>query len=216
MEVYSAMCDRAEENVTLQRRVHMLLDECVRVWQVPGEEERQKEVEGIIIAWTRCVGVSITEEREWGRMLLEGISDLCAGRNPQADLGVGVEQLLTTLLGMLGKSVDGMMGGGEGYGSGRSNATGVKGPPVSLLPLLRAGNGFLLRRDRSVKKLAEVEDELKGTAVGEYVQAVDWLMGGVGVGSAAAEQAKGYVEVAGWIEEVVLAIQAKWGDGLGS
>lgn len=210
------MCDRAEQNLTLQRRVHQLLDECVKVWHVPGEEERQKEVEGLIIAWTRSVGVSSAEEREWGKMLEEGISDLCAGKSDQADLGLAMEQLLTTLLGMLGKSVDAMMGGGEGWGSGRSNSTGVKGPPVSLLPVLRSGNGFLLRRDQSVKKLAEVEDELKGIAVGEYVQAVDWLMGGVGVGSSAAEQAKGYVEVAAWIEEQILAIQAKWGDGLGS
>jgi hypothetical protein len=214
MEIYSTLCDRAEENVTFQHRGRSLVDECVNVWNVPDEEERGKEIEGLIIGWTRSVGGPARDEAEWGRMLEEGVEDLCAGGNGQ--LGPAMEQLLGALLGMLGKAADGMMDGGEGWGAlTKSRRAGVRAPPVSLLPLLNSSGGILLRQDRTIKRLAQIEDELKGTAVGEYVQAIEALMGGVGVGSAAAEQAKGYVEVAGWIEGVVSGIQAKWHDGLG-
>jgi hypothetical protein len=214
MELYSAICDRAEENVTLHRRAYALVDECVKVWAVPGEEEREKEVEGLIIAWTRSVGVSSKDEEVWGKMLEDGVGDLCAGR--QQGLSVGMDQLLSALLSMLGQSVAGMMGGGEGWGGrNKSKADGISGPPVSLLPLLLSGNGVLLRQPRAMQKLDEVRDEVKGMAVGEYVQAVEWLMGGMCASGGAAEQAKGFFEVAEWIEGVVGGIHAKWGVGLG-
>lgn len=215
MEIYSVLSDRAEENVTLQRRAHAIVDECVKIWNVPGEEERQKEVEGLIIAWTRYVGISAKEEKEWGKMLEEGVGDLCAGQDDQASLRAGMDELLTALLGLVSKSAAGMMGGGEGWSGQGKSGDGVQAPPVSLLPLLRSGDGVFLRQARTSKRLAEISDELKGSAVGEYVQAVEWLMGGMGMSSATAEQAKGYVEVAEWIEGVVEGIQRKWANGLG-
>lgn len=200
LEVYSHLCEKAEENLTLQPRAQALVDECVKVWAVPGEFEREKEVEGVIIAWTRSVGKR--DEGVWGELLEEGVGDLCAG----GKRGMAMDNLLNALLAMLGKATEGLLV------DMAKPKTSIRAPPASILPLLLGGEGVFIDNEETKRRLAELTDEVKGGAVGAYVEAVGTYMGGMGGGS---ERVEGYRKVAEWIQGVVEGLRKNWGDGLG-
>ncbi len=191
-----------------------LVEKCREIWGIASRREKEKEVEGLIARWGESIGTR--EETECGKSVAEGVKDLSFGLRESVPLPPVLASLLSVLLALLSTSITSIF---------PTTSVPPPPPPPSLLPILYAGSDVFLTTPEAARTLSELSDELKATAVGEYVAAVGHMMGGVGqngdtvrkTGQSGKDQmVEGFEKVAAWMEKEIVNVRKAWGGGLGA
>ena len=212
-EAFARLSIRAKE-VGSRSKARDLLQRCRDIWGIASRKEKEQELESMIPQWTKSIGSR--EEPEWARIIAEGVQDLCFGLSKGDQLPSVLAEILDILLKMLSTAITSIF---------PITSLPSPAPPSSLSIILGAAPSVMLTRIQAVQTLAELTDELKAAAVGEYVVAVGQMMGGVGqdgqairkIGQSGKDQMiEGFEDVAIWMEKSIVNVRKSWGDGLGS
>lgn len=213
VEVFARLTQKSGE-AGHNARNRDLVERCREVWGITSRREKERELEGVIKRWSDTIGTR--EEIEWGKTVAEGVRDLLASMGSGEPLPPVLQALLGNLLALLKTSV----------GSIFPLESICSPPSPSMLHILKTTGPALLAEAGAKKTIAELGDEIKGGAVGEYVMIAGDTMGGMdgmnggamrNVGDSGKDRVVEGFETAGrWIEEEIGSIRKIWGNGLGS
>lgn len=199
-EVFARLVARSGE-AGHNGRTRDLVERCREIWGIASRRDKEKEIENIMPRWRESIGTQ--EEAHWGKILGEAVKDLSHGISPDEQLPPVMSDLLNNLLSLVTSSVTAIF---------PSNSVPPR-PSPSLLPLLNAAPQHFCSKVNGQQRLNDIVDELKGAAVGEYVQAVGNYTDGMG-GGESSSLVEGYEAVAKWIEKEVNDVRRVWGRGV--
>lgn len=212
-EVFARLTVRAGE-AGHNTKTRDLVEKCRDIWGIASRREKEKELEGLVVRWGESIGTR--EEVECGRSVAEGVKDLSIGIADWDPLPPVLTSLLGELLALLSTYIVSIF---------PTTSVPPRTPPPSILPILSSTPDILLTSPQAVRTLSELSNEIKATAVGEYVSAVGHMMGGVGqdgdavrrTGESGKDQmVEGFEKVAVWMDKEISGVRKAWGNALGS
>nr|XP_019009601.1 cytoplasmic protein [Kwoniella pini CBS 10737]OCF48382.1 cytoplasmic protein [Kwoniella pini CBS 10737] len=215
IEVFGKLASKSAE-LGHSTRTRDLLEKCRDIWGIASRREKEKELETIIGRWGETIGTGRQEEIQLSKNIAETVKLLSYGVRPSDPLSPILSELLSTLLSLINTSLLAIF---------PTTSSLPPAPPPSLLIIFNAAPALFEGQSHAQKVLENTSDELKGAAIGEYVQAVEYLTGGVGqqddglrkVGSSGKDKLiEGFENVAGWIYNEIINVKKVWGKGLGS
>ncbi|WVR09258.1 hypothetical protein IAU60_006323 [Kwoniella sp. DSM 27419] len=211
VEVFGRLATKAGE-AGHSTRTRDLVERCRDVWGIASRREKEKEMEGLAKRWADSIGSK--EEVAHGRAVADGVKLMSYGQRPTDPLPPVMTDLLNTLMSLVTTSVQDIF---------PTTSAAVRPPPPSLLIIFNASPSSFTSQPQAAKTLENTSDELKGAAIGEYVQAVEHLTGGIGqpddglrmIGASGKDaRVEGFEKVALWMEKEVSGIKKAWGRGL--
>nr|XP_018258943.1 cytoplasmic protein [Kwoniella dejecticola CBS 10117]OBR81101.1 cytoplasmic protein [Kwoniella dejecticola CBS 10117] len=215
IEVFGRLASKSAE-VGHSTKTRDLLEKCRDIWGIASRREKEKELESIIKRWGDTIGSGRQEEVQLSKNIAETVKLLSYGVRSNDPLSPILSELLSTLLSLINTSLLAIF---------PTTSSPPPAPPPSLLIIFNAAPTMFEGQPYAQKILGDASDELKGAAIGEYVQAVEYLTGGVGqqddglrqVGSSGKDKLiEGFENVAGWIYKEITDVKRVWGKGLGS
>lgn len=213
VEVFGRLAARAAE-AGHGSKTRDLLERCREVWGISSKREKEKEIEEIIARWEGSIGTR--EELSIAKNIADGIGLIAVGLRPGDPLPAVLSQVLKRLLDMASKSLANIF---------PTTSSVPPAPPPSLLLIFNSSPELFASQPEATKVLDRLSDEIKGSAIAEYVAAVNNYLGGVGmlddqilkVGDSDKDPVvEGLEKVATWMEREVSNVKKIWGRGLKS
>lgn len=211
VEVFGRLAARAAE-AGHGSKTRDLLERCREVWGISSKREKEKEIEEIIARWEGSIGTR--EELSIAKNIADGIGLISVGLRPGDPLPAVLSQVLKRLLDMASKSLANIF---------PTTSSVPPAPPPSLLLIFNSSPELFASQPEATKVLDRLSDEIKGSAIAEYVAAVNNYLGGVGmrddqilkVGDSDKDPVvEGLEKVAMWMEREVSNVKKIWGRGL--
>nr|XP_019047884.1 cytoplasmic protein [Kwoniella bestiolae CBS 10118]OCF26814.1 cytoplasmic protein [Kwoniella bestiolae CBS 10118] len=213
VEVFGRLATRSVEVVGHSTKSRDLLERCRDIWGIASRREKEKELEVTLKRWGDSIGTK--DEVNYAKSIAESVKLMSYGIRPGDPLSPILSELLSTLLSLLTTSLPTIF---------PTTANPPPSPPPSLLIIFNAAPELFEAQPHCQRIIDNASDELKGAAIGEYVQAVEYLTGGVGqqddglrtVGSNGKDKlVEGFENVAKWILKEVGDVKRVWGKGVG-
>ncbi|WWC91481.1 uncharacterized protein L201_006427 [Kwoniella dendrophila CBS 6074] len=212
IEVFGRLASKSAE-VGHSTKTRDLLEKCRDIWGIASRREKEKELESILQRWGNSIGTK--DEMNLAKNISESVKLMSYGLRPGDPLSPVLSELLSTLLSLVTTSLPTIF---------PTTSSPPPAPPLSLLLIFNAAPELFSSQPYSQKILENASDELKGSAIGEYVQAVEYLTGGIGqqddglrsVGTSGKDKlVEGFENVAAWIYKEITDVKKVWGKGLG-
>ncbi|WWD20945.1 hypothetical protein CI109_105423 [Kwoniella shandongensis] len=213
VEIFGRLTQRAGE-AGHNPRTRDLVEKCREIWGISSRREKEKEMEGLLQRWGDSIGTK--DEVPLARLIAEGVKLMSFGLRDGDPLPPVLTELLGNLLSLATTSLPTIFPTTSGL---------PPSPPPSLLLIFNAASELFSAQPEAAKALENASDELKGGAVGEYVEAVEHLTGGIGqaddglrhIGESGKDSmVEGFEKVALWMENEIAGVKRVWGKGLGS
>ncbi|WVQ64082.1 uncharacterized protein L199_002241 [Kwoniella botswanensis] len=214
IEVFGRLASKSVEVVGHTTKSRDLLERCRDIWGIASRREKEKELEIVLKRWGDSIGTK--EEVGYAKSISESVKLMSYGIRLGDPLSPILSELLSTLLSLLTTSLPTIF---------PTTSNPPPSPPPSLLIIFNSAPELFEAQPYAQKIIDNASDELKGAAIGEYVQAVEYLTGGVGqqddglrtVGSDGKDKlVEGFENVARWILKEVTDVKRVWGKGIGS
>ncbi|OCF44431.1 cytoplasmic protein [Kwoniella heveanensis CBS 569] len=213
VEVFGRLATKAGE-AGHSTKTRDLVERCRDIWGIASRREKEKEMEGVIQRWGESIGTR--DEVSLARSVAEGVKLMSYGLREGDPLPPVMADLLSTLLSLATTSLQSIF---------PTTSAPIPAPPPSLLIIFNAAPSLFSAQPHTARILENSSDELKGAAIGEYVQAVEHLTGGIGqpddtvrtIGANGKDSlVEGFEKVALWMENEVRDIKRAWHKGLGN
>ncbi|KAK8843517.1 hypothetical protein IAR55_007177 [Kwoniella newhampshirensis] len=213
VEIFGRLAQRAGE-AGHNSRTRDLVERCREIWGISSRREKEKEMEGLLQRWGDSIGTK--DEVPLARIIADGVRLLSFGMREGDPLPPVLAELQGNLLSLATTSLPTIFPTTSGP---------PPSPPPSLLVIFNAASELFASQIETVKALENATDELKGAAIGEYVEAVEHLTGGIGqaddglrhIGESGKDSmVEGFEKVAMWMEKEISGVKKVWGKGLGS
>ncbi|ADV25829.1 cytoplasmic protein [Cryptococcus gattii E566] len=211
VEVFGRLATRAAE-AGHGSKTRDLLERCREVWGISSKREKEKEIEELIARWEGRIATK--EEFAIAKNIADGIGLIAIGLRPGDPLPAVLSQILNRLLEMASKSLASIF---------PTTSSTPLAPPPSLLLIFNSSPELFASQPEAAKVLDNLSDEIKASAIGEYVAAVENYLGGIGMSDAQILKigdsgkdsvVEGLEKVAAWMEKEVSNVKKVWGRGL--
>ncbi|WRT68812.1 uncharacterized protein IL334_005792 [Kwoniella shivajii] len=213
VEVFGRLAQKSGE-AGHSTRTRDLVEKCRDIWGIASRREKEKEMEGILRRWGDSIGTR--DEVPLAKTVADGVRLMSYGLRKGDPLPPVLAELLSTVLSLVTTSLPTIF---------PTTSSAPPAPPPSLLLIFNAAPDLFAAQSHTQRILENASDELKGAAIGEYVQAVEYLTGGVGqqddglrsVGTSGKDKlVEGFENVAAWINKEITDVKRVWGKGLGT